>query len=139
MNWIFQPLSTYALMAVGLVLTLYLFISLKVENARLRHRLEQQLQQSQEHVGELRTALGSLEHTVQEREQHDKERDLQESQMAGARTLPGLSINLTKRTQALRLHRRGESPEQICATLQMPRSEVDLLLKVQKALADSTT
>jgi hypothetical protein len=34
------------------------------------------------------------------------------------------------------MYRRGETAEQICAALQMPRNEVELLLKVQKALAE---
>jgi hypothetical protein len=45
-----------------------------------------------------------------------------------ARLRPGL--NLTTRSQALRLHRRGESPENIARLLEVPRQEVDLLLKV---------
>ena len=41
-------------------------------------------------------------------------------------------LNLTKRAQALRLHRRGDSPDQIAALLGVPLQEVDLLLKVQR-------
>jgi hypothetical protein len=40
------------------------------------------------------------------------------------------SINLTKRAQALRMSRRGESAESITAALAVPRNEVELLLKV---------
>jgi hypothetical protein len=47
---------------------------------------------------------------------------------AGSRT----GLNLTKRAQALRLHRRGDPPEQIAALLEIPVQEVDLLLKVQQ-------
>jgi hypothetical protein len=46
--------------------------------------------------------------------------------------LPRPCLNLSKRSQALRLHRRGESPEKIAAELQLPRQEVDLLLKVHR-------
>lgn len=45
-----------------------------------------------------------------------------------ARLRPGL--NLTTRSQALRLHRHGESAENIARVLEVPRQEVDLLLKV---------
>ena len=45
---------------------------------------------------------------------------------------PRAGLNLTKRSQALRLHRRGESPAQIAASLDIPRQEVDLLLKVHR-------
>jgi hypothetical protein len=30
------------------------------------------------------------------------------------------------------MHRRGEAPDQIASTLEMPRQEVDLLLKVHR-------
>jgi hypothetical protein len=45
---------------------------------------------------------------------------------------PRSGLNLTKRSQALRLHRCGESTEQIASSLQLPRQEVDLLLKVHR-------
>jgi hypothetical protein len=43
---------------------------------------------------------------------------------------PGL--NLTKRSQALRMHRRGDAVEKIASMLEVPRQEIDLLLKVQR-------
>ena len=39
-------------------------------------------------------------------------------------------MDLTKRSQALRLHRQGEAPDRIAAALELPRQEVELLLKV---------
>ncbi len=45
---------------------------------------------------------------------------------------PRIGLNLTKRAQALRMHRRGDPPEQIAALLEVPFQEVDLLLKVQR-------
>jgi len=49
-------------------------------------------------------------------------------QAAAVRT----GLNLTKRAQALRMHRRGDPPEQIAALLEVPFQEVDLLLKVHR-------
>ncbi len=43
---------------------------------------------------------------------------------------PGL--NLSKRSQALRLHRRGDPPQQIAEQLEIPVQEVELLLKVHE-------
>ena len=45
---------------------------------------------------------------------------------------PRAGLNLAKRSQVLRMHRRGESADQIAAGLSIPRSEVDLLLKVHQ-------
>ena len=44
-------------------------------------------------------------------------------------------LNLSKRTQALRMAARGETPEHIAAALSLPDSEVQLLLKVQRMVA----
>ena len=44
----------------------------------------------------------------------------------------GHALNLNKRGQALRMRRRGENAETIAAALQIPRNEVDLLLKVHQ-------
>jgi hypothetical protein len=51
--------------------------------------------------------------------------------------LPGLpkpGLNLNKRSQALRMHRRGEAAEQIASALELPRQEVDLLIKVHRVV-----
>jgi len=45
---------------------------------------------------------------------------------------PKPGLNLSKRSQALRMHRRGESIEQIATSLAVPRQEVDLLVKVHR-------
>lgn len=45
---------------------------------------------------------------------------------------PRAGINLSKRSQAIRLHRRGETADRIAAELQVPRQEVELLLKVHR-------
>ena len=42
------------------------------------------------------------------------------------------SMNLTKRVQILRLHRRGESPSHIATSLGVPQAEVDLVVKLNR-------
>jgi len=42
------------------------------------------------------------------------------------------ALNLTTRSQALRMYRRGDPPDQIASLLQVPRQEVDLLIKVHR-------
>src|SRR5439155_18420303 len=46
--------------------------------------------------------------------------------------LPRPGLNLNRRSQALRMHRHGEGAAQIAAALELPRQEVDLLLKVHR-------
>ena len=43
---------------------------------------------------------------------------------------PGL--NVSKRSQALRMHRRGDTPEQVASTLGVPLQEIELLLKIHR-------
>lgn len=42
------------------------------------------------------------------------------------------ALNLTKRSQALRMDRRGDPPEQIASVLELPLQEVELLIKVHR-------
>ena len=54
--------------------------------------------------------------------------------VAVAPGLPKPGLNLNKRSQALRMHRRGDAAEQIAAALELPRQEVDLLIKVHRVV-----
>lgn len=74
---------------------------------------------------DLRDAVAALAAQV-----HELQRTPAGSALDPALPRPGL--NLSKRSQALRLHRRGESAEKIATELQLPRQEVDLLLKVHR-------
>jgi hypothetical protein len=47
---------------------------------------------------------------------------------------PRRGLNLSRRSQALRMHRRGESAEQIASALGVSRQEIQLLLKVHQIL-----
>ena len=45
-------------------------------------------------------------------------------------------INLSKRTQVLRMHRTGRDSAAIAAELALPRSEVELLIKVHRIVLE---
>jgi hypothetical protein len=47
------------------------------------------------------------------------------------------ALNLDKRSQALRMHRRGDDAAQIAASLEIPLQEVNLLLKVHRIVLRS--
>ena len=51
--------------------------------------------------------------------------------------LPKPGLNLSKRSHALCMHRRGEGAEQIASALDLPRQEVELLLKVHRIVLSS--
>lgn len=46
-------------------------------------------------------------------------------------------MNLSRRSQALRLHRRGETPQQIATALGVPKQEIDLLIKVHQIVVSN--
>jgi hypothetical protein len=87
-----------------------------------------------ERHAQLETALTALRH---ETEAFSKRlQRIQPSAVAPtAGAQPGL--NLSKRSQALRMHRRGDSAPDIAAALSLPVQEVDLLIKVQRIVLDS--
>lgn len=59
---------------------------------------------------------------------------------APAEILPGIpkpGMNLSRRSHALRLHRKGSSPEHIAASIDVPRQEVELLIKVHEIVLNN--
>ena len=61
----------------------------------------------------------------------------QQPRLMAAPAIPKAGLNLTKRSQALRMHRRGDPLDQIAAALDIPLQEVDLLMKVHKIVIGS--
>jgi len=82
------------------------------------------------------TALRIAEANVEELKMELRELGQQPAN-GGSPGLPRPGLNLTTRSQVLRLHRRGETPEQIARFLTVPRQEVDLLLKVHRIVLAS--
>jgi hypothetical protein len=115
LEWILNPLTIYAVVAVALLACLALSLGTRLELVRAR-RAADELQKA---------AAKKIE---------EMERSMSKIADQAAQAQPGVpirhSINLTKRAQALRMSRRGESAESITAALAVPRNEVELLLKV---------
>jgi len=121
------PLSYYLLLAGALSACLYLFLILKREIRKLEARWSQRHHKLEETIQALRTDLEEMRNRLQEAEER-----------AGLLVPPAplrSGLNLSKRSQALRMAARGESPEHIAAALSLPDSEVQLLLKVQRLAA----
>jgi hypothetical protein len=56
----------------------------------------------------------------------------QQPRVTIAAGLPKPGLNLSKRSQALRMHRRGDPTDQIASALEIPLQEVELLIKVHR-------
>jgi len=126
-QFLLQPLVFYVLLAAGFGLCLHLFVTLKAE---IRGLLRRSLDERQ-HVEALEIALADMRLVVQSLETDLREVERQTGMLvppAPARS----GLNLSKRTQVLRLHRAGQDSAGIAATLALPRSEVELLIKVHR-------
>jgi hypothetical protein len=120
LEWILHPVMTYAEIAIGLFLCSYLFISLKRD-----------LHASEARLGKKLAALGT---DCQVKMESLDERWAELSQVSSLLVPPPpprSGLNLSKRSQALQMHRRGESAPEIAAALAIPQNEVELLVKVQ--------
>lgn len=129
MGWLAHPLIPLALAAAALMASLALFFSGKRESEEFRRRAEEERKETE-------VALEALRESVDRLEQ-----ELEEERMAACERprTPQASMNLSKRSQALRMHRLGEPPEKIAQVLGLSRTEVDLLLKVHRMVIASVT
>ncbi len=80
----------------------------------------------------METAVQALQTRVDEMSAEMREVAHQPAPVSSAPAVPRPGMNLTTRSQVLRLNRRGESVEQISKLLTVPRQEVELLLKVHR-------
>ena len=114
------------LIAIAFGLCGFLFVSLKRELQLAGQRAQAVHENLAERIGALEKQLAEVRKEVE---------TAAEPQPPVA--VPSTSINLNKRSQALKMVRLGEGPEHIAAALSMPRKEVELLIKVQRMLLDS--
>lgn len=124
------PLAPDALLAAGCIFGLFFVLSFEKEIHRLKSRLLRRHEGDSAAMGELKLQLQQL---------HERVRDSEER--AGipiAPPAPKASLNLNKRTQVLRMSRRGERTENIAASLSLPRREVELLLKIHSLVLSSS-
>jgi len=116
-DWILSPLTVYAVVGLSLVTCISLFLLTKVELSQVRRTADRSRTELAKKMEEIESAMAGISPTPPP---------------------PALvlraSINLTKRAQALRMRRRGESLESITAALAVPRNEIELLIKVHEML-----
>ncbi|HZY73124.1 MAG TPA: hypothetical protein VFE22_08470 [Edaphobacter sp.] len=121
LNWILGPAALYGAMALVLLGSLMVFVCMKREMTRIRRMAEQSRSGLTETVESLTAELQGIQKTVKTLEP-----------VAGQP--PSCELSLSRRANALRMHRRGESSASIAAAVQAPQNEIDLLLKVHRLL-----
>jgi hypothetical protein len=121
----------YAVSLGGVILLLITVLGLRRRQLKMEQRWNKRQMLLQSELGKLRGVLGDLQTRLHEAEIRSELDGGIHSQVAG--------LNLNRRTQAIRLLRRGERPEQVSAMLGMPPPEAELLLKVHRILNDRTS
>ena len=118
----FIPLAPYALLAAGCIFGLIFLLSFEKDVHRLKARLAGRDAAENTSMRDLKLQLQQLNERLRDAEEH--------AGIPIAPPSPKASLNLNKRTQVLRMSRRGERSENIAASLSLPRREVELLLKI---------
>jgi hypothetical protein len=116
------PLAPYALTAAGCILGLFFLLSFEKEMHRFKSQAGRRKTGDQAAARDLNAQLQQLNQRLQDAEER--------AGILVAQPSPKTSLNLNRRTQILRMSRRGERIENIAASLSVPRREVELLLKI---------
>jgi len=125
----FIPLAPHALLAAGCIFGLFFLVSFEKEIRRLKSRLAGRQAGDNASTRDLKVQLDELSERMRDAEER-----------AGIPIAPPkASLNLNKRTQVLRMSRRGERSENIAASLSLPRREVELLLKIHALVLNGSS
>lgn len=118
----FLILALSALSLTGIALAVFSVWQVRAWAGSVETRMETTREESESRAESLQQRLDAVAAQLRELERQPA--------VTLAPGLPKPGMNVMKRSQALRMHRRGERAEQIAAALELPRQEVELLLKV---------
>ncbi|MGA3025235.1 MAG: DUF2802 domain-containing protein [Bryobacteraceae bacterium] len=115
------------LLGAGAVAAAMLFFSLRRETGELRRRMANLESAANDALGEFQSRLAELGQQLR----------LAEQRPPSASAPPRSGVNLNNRAQALRMLRRGIDAETIATSLNLPKPEIELLIRVQELSAAS--
>jgi hypothetical protein len=127
-NIVLQSAVMYGCTAVCLSVSVVLFVWTRLHFRALERHLIARQTEMERLASELRDAFGKVAGDISALERRSIE---------AAAAPPGRSLNLSQRSHALRMHRRGDSADHIAAALNLPRQEVELLLRVHSIVLSS--
>jgi hypothetical protein len=122
------PLAPYILIALAALGGWALFASLEKELRQLKSGIRYRAELDGSTQEEFQTRLTDL---------HARLRAAEERASFGVQPAVG-RLNLTTRTQVIRLSRRGAPAANIAASLNLPRKEVELVLKIDGLTSAAT-
>ena len=115
------PMAPFLLIGLCSICALVFFLRLDLESRRLKSDFKRR-QRAHE------TTLQSLQLRLQD--MGERLREAEERAGVQMPALPKCGLNLNKRSQVIRMSRRGETAPMIASSLQLPQREVELVLKV---------
>lgn len=124
------PLAPFLLIGITSIVCLFFFLCLEHEMQLMNARWKRRQSGQESATRELKAQVAEL-----------SIRMLDAEERAGILVAPTplkSGLNLNKRTQVIRMSRRGEQPEKIAASLNLPRREVELLLKIHGRVVYNT-
>lgn len=134
-----HPFLYYSLLAAAMTTCIYLFISVKSDLARMNRKLSSSLTAAESETSRVGAHAAALETKVAG--WAGRVRSLEDNVEVYSRATldmaPRAGIDINQRTQVMRRAKRGERPEQIAVELGVPKNEVELLVKVHRAVVRS--
>jgi len=121
LDWLLHPVAFYSGATLCLLISLALFVSIKLEMARARGAAD---------VSEVVKDTGDVAVRGLKAELERLRESLYRLEAARPSQPRAAGIDLTRRAQVIRMHRRGEQVSSIAAALETPSNEIALLLKV---------
>src|SRR6202022_4478279 len=122
----FLTLLPFIALALNLILVLGLFFGLNRSVWKLRNRIGKCEGKLESAALQITEGLNGLSHRVSELEDADT------AAPAGGGLTLASGLNTTLRSKVLKMHRMGQSMDQIADSLRVPKGEVDLLIKVHR-------
>ena len=118
----------YAIMAGTILLTLILHFALQRKFRRTLEPILPALQGARIEIAALQQNLDEVTARMQGAEER--------AGVLVPPSVPKSGLNLSRRTQVIRMARRGDRPDNIAASLSVPKREVELLLRVHRLAVD---
>ena len=125
------PLAPFLLIGLNSVLCLFMFLCLEHEMRIMKLRWKRRQTAQESVTDDLKAHLAELSARVLDTEER--------TGVLVPPVPPRSGLNLNKRSQVIRMSRRGEQAEKIAASLNLPQREVELLLKVYGRLVYSSS
>lgn len=135
-EWMLGPFAVYALVGISLLLSLFLFVTVKLELGSLAGRARRDRETFQAATGAARAEASGLRDELAGLRSALRELEQASSALVPPPPAPS-GLNLTARSQVLRRHRLGEEPAAIAASLGIPFTEVRLLIKVNRLMLEN--